>query len=194
MRIAILVVILFLIGCSKTSNPVHFSKAVSKVTTSASGETTSENKLKIPNYTLLEMYLHGIVTKEYVMAWFFEDARHFREKLLIIKDEIKSKMPVSNHDRNLILVLEYAMNTLIRKFNDRNVLSRSKEIFSAAIESSKEYEDRVQEYTENFYDLGTVKNGGAPAKVISDQPIGFLGSFFKYGFKIEEIDFFDFRD
>ncbi len=201
MKIVSMFAVVLFVGCSKTNSPVHFSKIASQtagqaeVSSQESKESQESTRPQVAiRYTLLEKYLNGLVTKEYVMAWFFEDARSFREKLFVVKDEIYGKMPMSQHDVNLILILEYAMNTHIRKFNDKNIFVRSKDIIHAAVKSADEYDDQIEEYIENYYDIARVKNEGAPAKIISDQPIGFLGSFVRYGFKIEEVNFFFFRE
>lgn len=189
------VVILVVVGCSKGSNPVQFSNVekAQSVTESTDGQVNSAPAIVAPerDYTILELYLAEKITKEYVMAWFFMDIREYRNKIFDIKSEIRTKQPLSQNDIEKILVLEYAMNQVIRKFNDRNVLYRTKEVVGAAIRSAKTRENSSQEIYDNAYGVDQVRKKGLPAKAISNEPIGFLGSVTKYGFKIEEVNFLD---
>ena len=187
------VVGLLTLGCSKSSNPVKFSKVEEPVQMAPAAAANETPAIVQRTYTLIEMYLAEMITKEEFMAWFFKDAPQYRNKLLSVKAEIEIKQPLSPQDINKILLLEYAMNTTIRKFNDRNVLLRTHNVLRAAIDSTDGRKTKPEVIKDNTYTLSEVQRRGLPAKAISDNPMGFLGSFLRYGFKIEEVDFFNAR-
>lgn len=194
MRIFFLIMVmnLSIIGCSKGSNPVRFSKIERNVEKTTQKVTmTQAPAIETPtrNYTLLEMYLAEMVTKEFFMSWFFMEIKQFREKVYLIKQEIETKLPLSQHDVDRILILEYAMNEGIKKFNDRNIIYRGKNVIQAGLSSRKPSEDPEEEILSNVYTVKDVQREGMPAKAISDNPDGFINSFIKYGFKIQEVDF-----
>jgi hypothetical protein len=180
-------VCILLVGCAD-KNPVQFSnptKCAPETTQTAVSENESVPEKK--SYTLLELYLLEKIEREYMMAWFFKDVRLYRDKLFLIKDEIYSKRPLSLHDRNRVLLLEAGMNDAIRKFNERNILSRTKDVAAAALHNEFFPKEKVKtEYT-----LEEIQKNGLPPVAISNDIYGFLGSLHKYGFQIEPVNFLD---
>lgn len=159
-------------SCSRGSNPYQFSKVEKKAVEPAP---QVETQVAPRSYTLLEQYLEELISVNDFVAWFFQDQSGYRGRLYDIKSEIKTKVPLSDGDTNRILVLEYRMNRIIREYNERSLFKRAADFRSAVIDS---YNNNKKRNKENL------------AKIISDNPLGFLNSFFKHGYKIEEVDFF----
>lgn len=160
-------------GCSKTDNPMVFTKVEKPV-------------LKVvpppaPAPTLMELYLSERIGTDYMMNWLFKDYKQYRYKLFYIKGQVELKEPLSSHDRDRVLLLEYVMNDAIRRFNNRNFFSRAGSVIQAGIES------RNANPKDTAESLKDIKNKGASAKHISDSPLGYFNSFTRYGFKIEKV-------
>ena len=66
-------------GCSNNDNPMQFEKI-----NSPQPQMTMSSK----TYSLLELYLLEKIEREYLIAWFFSDAKLYRAKLFYIKNEI----------------------------------------------------------------------------------------------------------
>lgn len=183
-------------GCSN-NNPVQFSKEAQanqnsqEATRANSNAKTQSTAISSPAnvYTLLELYLMEKIERDYMMAWFFKDIRIYRAKMVLIKNEITSKKPLSSHDTNRILLLEAGMNDSIRTFNQRNLFARTREVFNAAVRSSDYY--TFKERIRSDYTLPEIERQGVPAQAISNNLPGFLGSIMKNGFQIENVDFLD---
>lgn len=164
-------------GCSKVENPMVFEKI-------------QPPPVKIappppPEYTLLDLYLMEQIDTDYMMNWFFKDYKGYRYKLFYTKSLIESMEPLTQHDRDRILLLQFTMNEAIQKFNNRNFFARATAVVRAGFESRDKNRKDPQE------SLSDIKNQGASAKHISDNPVGFLGSFNRYGFKIEKVKLLD---
>lgn len=172
MKIYLFIPLLLIMSCSRGSNPYQFEK-IEKPAPEMQTRTVEKK------YTLLELYLNERVTADYFIKWFFQDQEGYRSRLFFIKDEIEMKMPLSVHDERMIIILEYRMNRIIQSFNRKNFFRRATDFVVAAYESRQQKNDKANS-NEDEDNL---------AKIISDNPNGFMNSFFKYGFKIEEVDF-----
>lgn len=169
MKIYLFIPLLLMMSCSRASNPYQFTKVESVVLEEPLSVQVSKRE-----YTLLELYLQESISADEMIEWFFQDQPGYRDRLYSIQSEVDRKLPLSPKDEQRLIVLEYRMNRIIQTFNRRNIFSRATDYAVAAFESRK---------------AETESDEGNPSKIVSDNPMGFLNSFFKNGFTIEEVDF-----
>jgi len=184
-----LIPLLFLIliltqGCSKSANPVKFSKIENQKVNSINVEESSKDKAPSRKLTLLEMYLEKQVTRDYMMEWFFNDITIYRDKIFYIKDEVSKMQPLSEYNVSRVKYLEAGMNAAIQRFNSKNAIIRSAAFASAIAQTQRVKKDRYTQFENDELEIR-----GAPAAAISNSPWGFLASFINYGFTIERVDF-----
>lgn len=171
----ILLVLLFLsIACA----PVKFSRLENEDSSQDKSEQEQAKEL-----SMFEHYLKGDISRTYMIAWIFSDTENFRGTIYDIQVEIAntSSFDVSETDR--ILALEYDLNRIIHKFNDRNVFSRMYDVTAGILD---------KEFREDNYTLSIspekLEKDGIDARAISNVSNGVVNSVLQNGFTIREVD------
>lgn len=173
MRYWILFVIVVI--ASASCAPVKFSRIKTE-----SSPNSGEPKHEV---TMFERYLSGEISRTYMIAWIFSDVENFRGTIYDLHVEIANYDSMSLAQIDRILALEYDLNKLIHKFNDRNIFSRAYDLTASLFD--KEF--RNDNYTLSI-SPEKLEADGVDARAISNNTNGVVNSILKNGFKFEEVD------
>lgn len=175
------IILLLLLFISIACAPVKFSRLKDETQKPRSDEPASE--VTVHEVTMLEHYLMGDISRTYMIAWIFSDTEDFRGVIYDLHVEIANFDSLNQAQTDRILALEYDLNKMIHKFNDRNVFSRMYDVTASIFD--KEFRD--DDYTLSVSPQ-KLESDGVDARAISDSTNGVVNSILQNGFTFQEVD------